>query len=95
MKCYNHHDRDAFGVCKVCGKGLCLECMEQKDDMVVCAGKHGRSIVSDWVLNIMFIAVAIVCFVAAFKDGFDWFKILLGVFSLSIGVDGFRKAKKK
>ena len=25
MKCYNHHDRDAFAVCKSCGKALCLE----------------------------------------------------------------------
>ena len=32
MKCYNHHDRDAFGVCRVCGKGLCLECMSEKKD---------------------------------------------------------------
>ena len=29
MKCFNHHDRDAFGICKVCGKGLCLDCMSQ------------------------------------------------------------------
>ena len=28
MKCYNHHDRDAFAVCSTCGKGLCLECAE-------------------------------------------------------------------
>ncbi len=27
MKCFNHHDRDAFGICKTCGKALCLECM--------------------------------------------------------------------
>ncbi len=36
MKCYNHHDRDAFGVCKACGKGLCLECIEKQDGIVVC-----------------------------------------------------------
>ena len=35
MKCYNHHDRDAFGVCKACGKGLCLECIEKQDGIVV------------------------------------------------------------
>ena len=29
MKCYNHHDRDAFAVCKSCGKALCLECAEE------------------------------------------------------------------
>lgn len=37
MKCYNHHDRDAFGVCRVCGKGLCLECMSQdKEHGIYC-----------------------------------------------------------
>ncbi len=38
MKCYNHHDRDAFGVCKSCGKALCLECLDEVDGMLVC--KH-------------------------------------------------------
>ena len=32
MKCYNHHDRDAFGICRICGKGLCLECMSQDQE---------------------------------------------------------------
>lgn len=36
MKCYNHHDRDAFGICTVCGKGLCLECMGTKQGSVIC-----------------------------------------------------------
>ncbi|MBR6127613.1 DUF2180 family protein [bacterium] len=33
MKCYNHHDRDAFGICRICGKGLCLECMSQDNEL--------------------------------------------------------------
>jgi len=36
MKCYNHHDRDAFGVCKACGKGLCLECLKQVNGVILC-----------------------------------------------------------
>ncbi len=36
MKCFNHHDRDAFGICSVCGKGLCLECMEKVNDIITC-----------------------------------------------------------
>ncbi|MBD5402773.1 DUF2180 family protein [bacterium] len=36
MKCYNHHDRDAFGICKSCGKGLCLECLKEKNGAIVC-----------------------------------------------------------
>ena len=36
MKCFNHHDRDAFGTCKTCGRGLCLECMKEVSGMIVC-----------------------------------------------------------
>ena len=36
MKCYNHHDRDAFVVCKACGKALCLECAEQYKNEFIC-----------------------------------------------------------
>ena len=36
MKCYNHHDRDAFAVCKACGKALCLECAEQYKNEFIC-----------------------------------------------------------
>ncbi len=36
MKCYNHHDRDAFGVCKTCGKGLCLECLKEENGVILC-----------------------------------------------------------
>ena len=37
MKCYNHHDRDAFGICKICGKALCLECMDKNSKNIICA----------------------------------------------------------
>ena len=40
MKCYNHHDRDAFGVCKTCGKGLCLECLKEENGVILC--KKGK-----------------------------------------------------
>ncbi len=36
MRCFNHHDRDAFGICTVCGKGLCLECMNKINDVITC-----------------------------------------------------------
>lgn len=35
MKCYNHHDRDAFGINVVTGKALCLECMEEYKGMII------------------------------------------------------------
>ena len=40
MKCYYHHDRDAFGICSNCGKGLCLECMQEVNNQVVCKNKN-------------------------------------------------------
>lgn len=36
MKCYNHHDRDAFGICQACGKALCLECMDVTENITNC-----------------------------------------------------------
>lgn len=45
MKCYNHHDRDAFVVCKSCGKALCLECAEEYKGFYLCRGsKHCKHI---------------------------------------------------
>ena len=35
MKCYNHYDRDAFGINIVTGKALCLECMEEYKGIIV------------------------------------------------------------
>ena len=59
MKCYNHHDRDAFGICSVCGKGLCLECMNTKNDKVVCNDSNCLNILTlKRILSvILFIAV--------------------------------------
>ena len=36
MKCFNHNDRDAFGICRACGKGLCLECLENSELGLIC-----------------------------------------------------------
>lgn len=35
MKCYNHHDRDAFGIELITGKALCLECLEEYKGMII------------------------------------------------------------
>lgn len=36
MKCYNHHESDAVGVCKNCNKGLCLNCAVDVGDGLAC-----------------------------------------------------------
>lgn len=35
MKCFNHHDRDAFGIDIITGKGLCLECLEENKGFII------------------------------------------------------------
>ena len=47
MKCYNHHDRDAFAVCNACGKALCLECAEEYKNSFVCKGSEECRHVAD------------------------------------------------
>lgn len=63
MKCFNHHERDAFGICKVCGKGLCLECMNNEKGIITCKNTNCKSKVQQikiWqiiLLVILFIGV--------------------------------------
>ena len=62
MKCYYHHDRDAFGVCRICGKGLCLECMsDKKGHGIYCKNdKHCRlraESVITFLLMILIVAI--------------------------------------
>ena len=40
MKCYYHHDRDAFGICQACGKALCLECMDTTNNVTKCKNSN-------------------------------------------------------
>lgn len=47
MKCFNHHDRDAFAVCQYCGKGLCLECIDKRNDSLLCKDSKTCAIKSD------------------------------------------------
>lgn len=36
MKCYNHHNVDAVGLCKNCGKGLCPTCLVDVNPGLAC-----------------------------------------------------------
>ncbi|MBR1977781.1 hypothetical protein IKA15_05840 [bacterium] len=40
MKCYNHNDRDAFGIDFTSGKALCLECMDTHKGMIIEKGNE-------------------------------------------------------
>jgi len=39
MKCFNHPEKDAVGICKNCNKGLCKECAVEVDNGISCKGK--------------------------------------------------------
>lgn len=36
MKCFNHADIDAVGICKNCNKGLCQDCLTEVDNGIAC-----------------------------------------------------------
>lgn len=36
MNCFNHSDRVAVGICKSCGKGLCMDCAAQRTNGLAC-----------------------------------------------------------
>jgi len=36
MKCINHPDRDAVGICVSCGAGLCADCRYMRDGAAYC-----------------------------------------------------------
>jgi hypothetical protein len=40
MKCINHDNVDAVGICKYCGRAICKQCILQNDlDVIVCSQK--------------------------------------------------------
>lgn len=40
MKCFEHHDADAIGICKCCGKGVCSSCVTDLGHGLACKNKH-------------------------------------------------------
>jgi len=40
MKCFNHPDINAIGVCNACSKGLCIECAADLGHGLACKNKH-------------------------------------------------------
>ena len=36
MRCFQHPDRDAVGICKCCGKGLCPDCLTDLGKGLAC-----------------------------------------------------------
>ncbi len=40
MRCYNHPDQAAVGLCGYCQRGLCGECATLVDDVLACKNHH-------------------------------------------------------
>lgn len=70
MKCFNHHDRDAFAVCTTCGKGLCLECMKEENGKIVCKNNKKCAGVAHKfnIVNILGLLILIVIVVLMIVD---------------------------
>jgi len=94
MKCYNHHDRDAFAMCLTCGKGLCLDCLEEYDGTMVCKNggfcklkvdylnKAYKQLSTSNYLGILFIFLSIVPLLAGFVDLFNGKGVVGGFYLL-------------
>jgi D-arabinose 1-dehydrogenase-like Zn-dependent alcohol dehydrogenase len=47
MRCYNHSDRDASGICRACGKGLCTDCAVDLGFGLSCRGEHEQRVAAN------------------------------------------------
>ena len=39
MRCYFHHDQEAVGLCRVCARGICPDCLMELATGLVCRGR--------------------------------------------------------
>jgi hypothetical protein len=39
MRCFNHPDRDAVGICSSCRRGVCVECAHEVGKSLACTGQ--------------------------------------------------------
>ena len=64
MKCYNHPDVDAVGLCKKCLKGICHLCAIEHSNSIVCRDACGSRNGKRKILTVSLLVVAL--FVATF-----------------------------
>jgi hypothetical protein len=48
LKCDTHSDREAAGLCIICRKALCDECLVRKRDRIFCSEHHEVEVMQDW-----------------------------------------------
>jgi hypothetical protein len=47
VRCYNHSNHEAVGICKACGKGLCTDCVVDVGVGLSCRGEHEQRVVAN------------------------------------------------
>jgi hypothetical protein len=51
MRCYNHHEKDAVGLCRACGRGLCPSCTTEVEKAVACRDRCESDVSTILALN--------------------------------------------
>lgn len=51
MKCFNHSDVSAIGICKACGKGLCRDCLTDLGHGLACKNVHEERVQGFELIN--------------------------------------------
>lgn len=70
MKCANHPDTDAVGICQGCGSALCPEC-RAGDDFLICAPclvRHNKRVMRQFGIEVA-ISASLLFFAATFLIG--------------------------
>lgn len=44
MRCFNHVEKEAVGICKACQRGLCAECVTDLGHGLACKDKHEEQV---------------------------------------------------
>jgi hypothetical protein len=82
MRCFNHNDREAVGMCKSCSKGLCSECVVDLGHGLSCRGEHERRVediermvsrasrVQEAARGAKYVAPAFLCFMGLIFTGY-------------------------
>src|SRR5215813_13799910 len=105
MNCFYHSDRSAVGLCKVCTKGLCLECANDLEVALACRGKHEqlarrisqtqlRAGVAGSIFPLVLVAMGL--FFATWgmlSQPFSLFTVVFGVFLIVLAIVFMIRAK--
>jgi hypothetical protein len=98
MRCFNHPEREAVGICKSCSKGICSDCASDLGHGLACRDKHEPNVES---LNTMivrssrvqatttrakYVAPAFTAFMGAMFLGYGYFKEGLSGFLAPLGI---------